>query len=405
MGYTAVAVKGISWTWLLSFSSRAISLTRTIVLARLLLPSQFGIYGIGLLVLALMEVITETGINVFLIQIKEDLNEYIDTAWIVSILRGIVIFLVILLSAPYVASFFNSSNATTLLMLFSIVPLIRGFINPSIIKFQKELRFDKELWFRGSILLFDTFVAITLVYFTKSVLSLAVGLIAGALLEVILSFLLVNPKPKVTFEKNKFFMIVHSGKWVTLSGIFNYLYHNLDNIVVGRILGTANLGLYVMAYNISRLPITDVSDVISKVTFPVYSLISGDKKRLKIAFLKSLALVSIISITFGAFLLIYTRELVILVLGQRWVGIVDVLKILVIFGVIRAISGSTSALLLSLGRQKHISVITSVSIIVLALTIIPFVQMYGIVGAGYSALIGAIAAVPFMFYFTVKALK
>lgn len=405
MGYTAVAVKGISWTWVLSFSSRAISLTRTIVLARLLLPSQFGIYGIGLLVLALMEVITETGINVFLIQIKEDLEEYIDTAWIVSILRGIIIFLVILLSAPYVASFFNSPDATILLMLFSIVPLIKGFINPSIIKFQKELRFDKELWFRGSILLFDTIVAVSLVYFMKSVLGLAAGLIAGAILEVVLSFILVNPKPKFNFEKIRFLMIVHSGKWITLSGIFNYLYHNLDNIVVGRILGTANLGLYVMAYNISRLPITDVSDVISKVTFPVYSLISDDKERLKKAFLKSLALVSVISISFGTILFLYTREIVSLVLGQTWIGIVDVLKVLIIFGVIRAISGSTSALLLSLGKQKHISVITLVSILVLAITIVPLVQNFGIVGAGFSALIGAVAAVPFMFYFTVRALK
>ncbi|OGH11510.1 MAG: hypothetical protein A3B38_01740 [Candidatus Levybacteria bacterium RIFCSPLOWO2_01_FULL_36_13] len=405
MGYTGDAIKGISWSWILTASTRFISIARTILLARILLPSQFGIYGIGILVLSFAEILTETGINVFLIQNKESTNKYIDTAWLLSILRGVIIFALMLLTSSYVSQFFNAPDAFGLLLLFSLVPLIRGFINPSIIKFQKELRFDKELWFRISILLMDSLIAITLAFYTKSVLSLAVGLICGALLEVILSFILVKPIPKIRLEKEKLFLVINRGKWITLSGIFSYLYHNLDNIIVGRMLGTVNLGLYVMAYNISRLPITDVSDVVSKVTFPVYSLISEDKQRLTKAFLKSLLLVSVVSISFGLVLFIYTDRIVILVLGDKWLGMVNVLKILVVFGVIRAISGSSSSLLLSVGKQKEVSVVTLVSIFGLAVTLVPLVQAYGIIGAGISALIGTLAALPFMFYFTYKTLK
>lgn len=405
MGYTGTAIKGISWSWILTASTRIVSLSRTIVLARILLPSQFGIYGIGLLILALLEILTETGINIFLIQKKDSIEKYINSAWVISILRGILISLTIFITAPFVSNFFNEPNAKELLMLFGLAPLIRGFINPSIVKFQKELRFDKELWFRASILLFDSLVAIALAFYTGSVLSLAAGLVSGAILEVVLSFIFINPKPKLSFQKNQLFDIFNSGKWITMSGIFNYLYHNLDNIIVGKLLGTTNLGLYVMAYNISRLPITDVSDVISKVTFPVYSLISGDKLRLRKAFLKSLMLISFVSVSFGLALILFTRELVIFILGVKWIGIIDALKVLVLFGVIRAISGSSSALLLSVGKQKQVSVVTLVSTLGLGITIIPLVQLYGLVGAGISALIGTLAALPFMFYFTYKVLR
>lgn len=405
MGYTGAAIKGISWSWILTASTRIVSLSRTIVLARILAPSQFGIYGIGLLVLSLLEVLTETGINIFLIQRKDSIEKYVNTAWVVSILRGILVSLAIFITAPFISNFFNEPDAKTLLMFFGLAPLIRGFINPSIVRFQKELRFDKELWFRVSILLFDSFVAIILAFYTGSVLSLAAGLVSGAILEVILSFIFVNPKPKLSFQKRQLFDIFNSGKWITVSGIFNYLYHNLDNIIVGKLLGTTSLGLYVMAYNISRLPITDVSDVISKVTFPVYSLISDDKLRLRKAFLKSLILVSFVSVTFGLVLILFTRELVVFILGEKWTGIIDALRILVLFGVIRAISGSSSALLISVEKQKQVSVVTLVSILGLGITIIPLVNLYGIVGAGISALIGTLVALPFMFYFTYKVLR
>jgi O-antigen/teichoic acid export membrane protein len=285
------------------------------------------------------------------------------------------------------------------------VPFLRGFINPSEIRFQKELNFKKEFLYRLIILVFGTSISISLALITHSVNSLILGLIAGVILQVLLSFLFISPRPRFVIDRKYFSGILNNGKWITLSGIFNYLFHNFDNIVVGRLLGTGGLGLYEMAYNISMLPITDVSDVISKVTFPVYAVISDDTRRLRKAFLKTLLFVSMVSIPFGIILIVFPYEIVKLVLGQKWLGIVDVLRILVLFGVIRAISGSSSALFMSLKKQKYVTVITLVSILSLAVTIVPLVMKYGISGAGISALIGSLAALPFILYFTIKVLR
>jgi len=404
MGYTKTAIKGISWAGSLSFFSRGISFLRTIVFARILNPAQFGVYGIALLIMALLETLTETGVNVILVQEKENIEKYISTAWLVSIIRGIIIALVIILSAPFIAAFFHAPGVLGVMLLVSVVPFLRGFINPSEVTFQKDLKFHQEFWYRIAIFAFDTVISLAMVYMIHSVIGIIWGLIAGVVLEVVLSFVLLSPRPNLNIEKGYLSKIVNKGKWVTLSGIFNYLFHNFDTIVVGRILGAGGLGLYEMAYNISMLPITDVADVISKVTFPVYTKISEDKFRLRKAFLKTVVLVSLILLPFGI-LIVFPYEIVKIVLGQKWLGIVDVLRILVIFGVIRAISGSTSALFLSVGKQRYVTIVTLVSMLGLAVTIVPLVLKMGIYGAGVSVLIGTLVALPFMLYFTVKTLK
>ena len=143
MGYLKDTIKGFSW--LLGFRgfSRLMTFLRTAILARILLPSQFGVYGVAVLVLAFLEIITETGINVFLVQLKKEIDEYLDTAWIISIFRGLIVSLLIIFTTPFIVSFFKVPDAQPLLYLVSLVAVIRGFINPSIVKFQKHLEFNK----------------------------------------------------------------------------------------------------------------------------------------------------------------------------------------------------------------------------------------------------------------------
>ena len=144
MGYTKEAIKGVSWLGAFRLFARVLSFLRTIIVARILSPAQFGVYGIAALALSLIEILTETGINVFLVQNKDNIGKYISTAWVVSIIRGILISFLIFSSSFFVAEFFKNPDTLALLMLVSVVPLIRGFINPSVVKFQKDLQFHKD---------------------------------------------------------------------------------------------------------------------------------------------------------------------------------------------------------------------------------------------------------------------
>lgn len=405
MGYTRVALKGISWMSVFRVVTRALSFLKIAVLARVLTPSQFGVFGIASLVLAFLEILTETGVNIILIQAKKDIKEYIDSAWVVSIIRGILVSLLIIISSPFIASFFKTPEALNILLLISVVPLIKGFINPAEVKFRKELNFSYEFWFRSFIFLVDSVVAVLFALTTHSVYSLVFGLIAGAIVEVIISFILIKPVPKLAFKVDYLKELFHKGKWITAYGIFNYFGENGDNIVVGKILGSSSLGIYQMAYKISILPISEISDVISQVVFPVYTKIEGDTKRLISAYLKTMILISIGSVVLGSIVFFFAKDIVLIILGPQWASAVPVLQILALYGVLRTIAGPSSALFLSKGKQNYVTVMTFVRFIALAITIYPLVLAYGMVGAGYSAFLSVLVELPIIAFFIIKILR
>lgn len=405
MGYKIHAIKGVSWIGGIRVVTRVLSFVKTLVIARILIPNQFGIFGIATLVLSLIEILTETGINIFLVQHKEKVDEYINTAWIISILRGLVIACSIVIFSPLIAGFFHSPDSLRLLLLISIVPLARGFINPSIVTFQKELEFHKEFYYRSSVFLLETVLSIILVVITHETTSLVWAIIASAVLEIFLSFMIAKPTPSFTFEVKRFKEIIVFGKWITFATISNYFYQHGDDIVVGRLLGTSSLGLYDMAYRISLVPLTDIGDVIAKVTFPVYVKISSDKKRLRIAFIKTLCTVIALTTPIGLVLFLFSETIIRIVLGERWLGAAPALKVLGIFGIIRAISVFSASLFLSVQKQQVFTIITCVGFFGLGITLIPFTIMWGILGAAYSALFGTILTLPVIYYYYKKLFR
>jgi len=401
MGYLKQTLKGAGWMAALRLVIRLVALLKLAILARILVPAQFGLFGIASLVVAFLETLTETGINVFIIQDEGQVKEYINTAWVVSLLRGFLIALVIVISAPFVATFFNSPESLRILLLIALVPLLRGFINPAIVKFQKELQFHKEFIVRCAIGVFDAVLAIFLTYRLRNVESLILGMIGGSLLEIAISFL-IQPRPRLALEKTQTRRIIGRGKWITAAGVFNYLFHHGDDIVVGKLLNTQALGLYQMAYKISSLPITEVADVFGKVTFPVFTKIAEDRHRLKRAFIKTTLSLTLLVLPFGILLYLFPEEIITVIFGESWLMAAPAIRILAIFGIVRAISGSSSALFLAVKKQEYVTGLTLVSIVGLALTIIPLVKYYGILGASISALIGSIVTLPLIGYYLIQ---
>jgi len=137
--------------------------------------------------------------------------------------------------------------------------------------------------------------------------------------------------------------ILGRGKWITASRIFEYLFRETDDIAVGRVLNANSLGIYQVAYKISSLPITEVANVVTRVTFPIYVKISHDSTRLKRAFVRVLLVVFVLTVPFGIFLFIFSDPFVTILLGNSydWSEVVPVIKVLALFGVARALTSVT----------------------------------------------------------------
>jgi O-antigen/teichoic acid export membrane protein len=309
------------------------------------------------------------------------------------------------MSAPFISSFFNTPQAQEIVMLISLVPLIRGFINPAEVKLQKDLMFKYEFLLRSSIFFVDSIVAVFFIFFTHSVYGLVLGLLAGAIFEVIISFAFIKPTPKFRFNNLYINDILHKGKWITSYGILGYFGDQGDNIVIGKILGASSLGVYQMIYKISILPLSEISDAVNRVVFPIYTKISNDKKRLQKAFYKTTVVLSMSVVLLGGIIFLFPREIILIVLGERWLAGTDVLRILSIYGILQAVVGSITPLLLAVKKQNYITVILFFRFLILAITIIPLVIKFGIIGAGYSVLLSVFGEFPVAAYFIYRIFR
>lgn len=398
-------VRGLGWMGALRIGAKSLSFIKTLILARILSPLQFGIFGIASLVLGFLEIITETGINVVLIQEKNGLEKHINSSWIVSIVRGIFLSLVIFLLAPIISKFFNNPSAIKILYLTAFVPLIRGFINPAEVKFQKSLNFKKEFIFKGILISIEVVTAIVLGYLTKSEFSLIWGLIAGAIAEVVISLLFISPKPRLVFDINSFKLVIKRGIWITFAGAFNYIFQHGDDVIVGRVLGVYPLGLYQQAYRISSLPVTEMGEIFSKVTFPYYSKNHKDIKKLKSVFLKTFLGTSCIVIPFGILIILFPFQTVNILLGKNWLEMVGVLQILAIYGILKALTNSVFPLFLGVGKQNWVTWITLVAIFGMGVTIFPLTYLYGISGTAFSTIVGTVVTIPMSIYWVTIIFK
>src|SRR3990172_10700322 len=261
-----VVVSGF-WMFTLRMLQNAFGFIRLIVLARVLLPNDFGLMGIALLTISTLETFSQTGFQHALIQKKGNIESYLNSAWTVSILRGFIIFGVLYLIAPYAATFFNASEAKSVIQVIGISVLIKAFNNLGVIYFKKDLEFNKQFIYEMGGTLADFIVSVSTALILMNAWALVFGLLAGEFSRCCLSYLLHPRRPRLNFDLGKLKELWGFGKWISGSNIFTFLVTQGDDIFVGKVLGATALGFYQMAYRISNLPATDVTHVISQITF------------------------------------------------------------------------------------------------------------------------------------------
>jgi O-antigen/teichoic acid export membrane protein len=375
------------------------------VLARILSKASLGVFGIVTMVLALLEISTETGINIFLMQEKSKVDKYIDTAWVLSIIRGILIALLIVILTPWISTFFNSPDTVDLLYLLALAPFIRGFINPAIITFLKELKFAKEFILRGSIFILEAGVSVVVCWYTRSPIGMVWGLIASAIFEVLLSWIFISPKPKFALNPVTCLLILSRGKWVTGFGLLDYLFTQTDNIVVGKLLGETSLGVYQYAYKISTTPVSEIVDVFYRATFPIFSQMNNGGKNLRKAVIKTVITVNLMTIGLGLTIWLFARPIILILFGSNWLEAVPILQILAFLGIARGMAYSFNAAFMAQKQQKYVTIIILTSTLGLMFTIVPFVKMWGLTGAAVAATFGAVLSLPVAIYLANKSFK
>jgi O-antigen/teichoic acid export membrane protein len=397
-GFAKKAVSGGFWSFSLRIANRLLTLIRTLVLARLLSPDDFGLFGIAMLALAAMENVSTTGFDQALIQKSGNIEHHLDTAWVVQIIRGLLLGLILYFGAPFIARFFDEPNAFMLMRVLGIGVFVAGLRNPGVVYFRKELDFRKDFIYEFSGAIADFGVAITAALILRNAWALVFGFLARSVLQVVASYIIQNYRPRFAIRKDSFRALFSFGMWVWVSGIIVFLVTQGDDVVVGKVLGVTALGFYQMAFKISNMSATEMTQTISRVAFPTYSKIKDDIDRLKSGFLRTLRLMMILSVPVMLLVIGLVEDFVGVFIGEKWQPIVLPAKILAISGLLRSIVSSCGPLFIALGKPKQDSYLNFMRLAVMAITVYPLTVSHGITGAAISALLGLVATLPYYFY-------
>ena len=384
------------WSLSIRVADRLINLARVVILARILTPSDFGLLGIALLSLSFVQVFSRTGFGAALIQKKEDITSYLDTAFTVSIIRGSIFALVLYLSAGYVATFFNTMEAKSLIQVVASVMLIRGFSNQGITYFQKDLEFHKQFIYEVGRTSTIFITSVILVLFWKSVWVLIYGVIAGEIAGLILTYLLHPYRPRLRFDYQKAKQLFTFGRWIYLSSLLIFLSTQLDKGVIGKVIGAASLGLYQVGSTISNTATGELSQATSQVAFPAYSKLQLDLPRLRRAFLTTWENTACLTLPLSILVFLLADGIVQVVLGPQWLPAVTAVRILAVAGFFTSLIRMCGALLQAIGRPRLYMQLMLVQIVMAGILIYPLTRLMGINGAALAMLGGGLLTVPFV---------
>ncbi|MBD3413768.1 MAG: oligosaccharide flippase family protein, partial [Candidatus Aminicenantes bacterium] len=385
---TRVARSG-AWVFGIRFVHQVFYLGRLIILARLLAPRDFGLMGIALLTMMTLETFSQTGFQQALIQKKENIKNYLDAAWTVLVIRGVILFSIIVLIAPLIAKFFETPQAKGVVQAIGLAVLIQAFTNVGVIYFKKELEFNKQFVYITAGTITDFTVAVTAAFLLRSVWALLFGLIAGKLAQLIVSYIIHPYKPKFSLDFHKARELFGFGKWVLGSSILILLITQGDDLLVGKILGVTMLGFYQMAYRFSNTPATEITHVISSVAYPAYSKLQENLDKLRDAYFRVLKVVTFLTFPLTAAIFVLTRDFVVLFMGDKWSPMIPAMRILAFAGLFRSIAAISGPLFLSIGKPKIDTKMQAIRFCIIAVFIYPFIKNWGIEGASW-VIVGSI---------------
>jgi PST family polysaccharide transporter/lipopolysaccharide exporter len=357
--------------------------------------------GIALVVISGLNRFSRLGLNEALIYNQHaNVDRYLDTTWVMQIVRGIAIAAVVFLSAPFVADFFGEPRVTDLLKVLAVSPLVLGFHNPGAVYFDKNLEFHKKFAYRMSASAADFTLAVGYGLVYQNVWALVIGSVASSLTRVVASYGLHPYRPSLVFDVSKAKEMLSYGKWITVNTALGFVLTEGDDIIVGRLLGATALGYYKLAYRIGRVPTSEMSAVINDVVFAAYSKLQNDSAALRDAVLRTIQFVSFVSFPATVGLIIVAPLLIEVVLGEQWLRIVPVVRLLALDGLSRSITSILRRVWNAVGYPDYGTKISGVRLLIIGALIFPAIEWYGLEGVAIVLVVGRVAVMPVGLYLT-----
>lgn len=381
------SIEGGKWIFLNTFFQKLISAASFFVLARLLLPHDFGIIAILFIVPALMELILSPDFSTAIIQNREDPYRYLNQIWTFNLCKSGLAAIIIFFGAPFIAKFFGAQEAVNAIRLSSLIIIIPSLANPAQIFFFKNIDF-KKIFIRDILAAVAySSVAITLAFFLKSFWALFAGNMAQLAIASATTYSLHHFRPKISPKLKNLLGLWNCAKWLYGQGLVNRVVPSLENGLVAKMTTANQLGLFNRAKNLVSIPVSPFYNIIQRVTFPAYAKLQDSYEKIKGGFLKSLDVIFFISIPTAILFFEASHNIILVLLGPNWLDMDVALKIFGLNLIFNIFPLASTQILNAIGRSNTQFKLGLINLVLLSSFMVILIPLKGINGAAFAILL------------------
>lgn len=379
MSLKAKATSGLFWTLLQQFGYQGINFVIQLLLARILLPEAFGIIALMQIFISVSNNLIDSGMASSLIRNKDlDERDY-STVFYLNIVVAIVLYGVMFVSSPFIASFYNMPILTDVIRIYCLSFVINAFSIIQVTKLTKEMEFKTQMFVQLPSLIISGIVSVYLAYSGWEVWSIVVYNLLTNLLSSIQYWLRSKWRPKLIFDMKKLKYHFNFGYKLTLAYLLNSVFDNIYAVVIGKAFSPQTLGYYNRAETFQLFPSRNISTALEKVTYPMFAQIQDDNEKLKKYYRQIFNLVVFILTPTMVFLAVVAEPLFRFLLTEKWLPMVPYFQILTIVGVLHPFQRYNGNILRVKGRSDLVLKLNIIRKLVLIITIVIGIR-YGIYG-------------------------
>ena len=346
------ALKGSKWVLISTILSKSFQFLTTIILARLLLPADFGIIAISQIIIGIVSLFQDMGMTQALIQKKENIEESADTVFLFNIFWSLILYIAVFFTAPYIGSFFENNSAVVVIRVLCLSFFLQPFNIISNAFMKRGFYFRSLLNITLLPIILSGILSIILAYLGYGVWSLVLGILTGNLFSAILGWLSISWRPAFKFNMIIVKDMLNFGGAISIQNIIIWFENTFDDILVGRWLGTPLLGVYRLGFNIAVIPATQIAGPINDVVYSTFVKLQDNKAELKRFFLYIIKYISLITFPIGAFLFTASGIFITTVLGEKWSEAIPVIQFVSVYGTIGSITFTIPTLCRAVGRPE-----------------------------------------------------
>jgi len=354
MSNTRKAMNGGKWITVATVVSTVFQFSQVAVLARLLVPSDFGVVSVSNLVIGFFGVFANLGFSNSIIYKQESDRRVLSTLYFLNMMVGLLMFVLVYLSTPYIVDFYKEPRLERLLHIASFYFVVVYFGQIYLFLMEKELQFRSvaQIDIVGSIVAVT--VTLVLAYNNYRELSLVVGALVGQVVRSVGQMVAGRAlfRPMLTFSIADIKDHLRFGVYNLGDGILGFIQQNIDAILIGKLLGVTQLGFYTLAYQLAVFPINKLNPIILQVAYPLLAKMKESNDNLKNSYLKILDFISYCNFPLLAGLFITANSIVPLFYGPGWGETVGLIRIFVFVSVFFCMSHPLFTLAFTKGKPN-----------------------------------------------------